>query len=472
MTSKSGVETTSQEYEDNITKWQLNELIASSDITLFQNWIKYLFYPARWESTNNLVTQRQKDFINGASLFPALKRTLDGSMGVIFRKPTQIELAPELDYIIDNADGAGKSLEQVVQDAMAENILQGHGGLLVDFASNEEQRSKAEDALNNNFATIQLYKAQHIINVYTIKVGAKSIVQQIVLQESYQDRVGQFEVEEGLQYRVLMLDENGLYRQELRRPDNEVELVKEIEPRDAQGNRLDYIPFSFFGAESNSYHVDASPLYDMTRMNAKHLEYSAMRNESIRQLAPTLFAFPGDGFDPDVFEEDNPSGLTMGGYNAYFLGMGGDAKMVQADSNDAAVEEMRHLEELMVQAGALLIQPQASNISMETTIVQRSTDTSVLGMAVRNLEDAINEQLQWVAAFMGGGDSEINLNREFFSLPLSAEDRRQWASDVMMGIVSAQEYREAMTKANILPESALDEEVDIDMQEDVDNAEQ
>ena len=452
--------------------------MENNDITLPKHWKQYLFYPQRWDASE-MALQRQQDFIRGATMFPALKRTLDGSLGVVFRKPTKIELVPQLSYLEDNADGTGKGLEQLIQDVTSENILQGYGGMLTDFAASDELNSKAEDEALNKFAAIHIYTAESIRNVYTRRVGSAMIVQQIILEETHQDRINQFDVKEKTQYRVLLLDENGLYRQEIYRQNNtsaDNTLVAVFEPRNSAGSRLDYIPFSFFGSKCNDFRVDSSPLYGLARMNAKHLEYSAMRNESIRQLAPTLFAFPGENFDYDDFEENNPQGITMGGYNAYLLGAGGSASIIQASPNDAAFAAMNHLEALMVQAGALLITPNPSNVSTETTIIQRSTDTSVLGMAVRNVEDAINQQLAWAADFMGAAaGSTVDINREFFSMPMNAQDRAQWSADVMTGAVTIEEYREALNKAGLLPDSSLEEDItfqpivqEVPQQEDVD----
>lgn len=465
----SGVEATSQYWEDNKDKWGLNRLLENSDITLERHWKEHLFIPAAWDGSA-LAKRRQKDFINGSSLLPALNRTLKGYLGVVFRKPTEIELATGLDYLLDNCDGDGTSLEQFIQDVTAEDLLQGYGGILVDFANNDGLNSKAQDAKLNKQATMHIYQAECIKNIYTIKVGAVTVVQQIVLEESYQDRIDQFVTETKKQYRVLLLNEAGKYIQQTYRLTEEgtaMGLYEQFEPRNSKGQQLDYIPFSFFGAESNTFYPTGSPLYDLSRLNAKHLEYSAMRNESIRQLAPTLFAFPGEGFDYEAFEDSNPQGITMGGYNAYMLGSGGSASIIQASANDAAVEEMKHLEEQMIQAGAMLVTPQSSNVSTDTTMVHKNTETSVLGMIVRNVENSINKALTWCADFMGTSDeSTIDINREFFAAPMTAQDRAQWASDVMAGFVTIDEYRTALVKSEMLPESAMDEEVIVEMDEE------
>jgi hypothetical protein len=466
MSNFDKVSTPSQFYLDNIAKWKLNRLIESSDITIETNWKSNLFYPRKWEISNLAKTQ-QSAFIAGASLLPALRRTISGSLGLVFRKPMEIALDAKLKYLENDVNGNGDTLVQLTHNCVFEAQLQGYGALLAeytDISQIEEEAgrelSKGEKLQLNARATIQQYKAESVLNIYVVRIGSVTKLQQVILTESYEDRESQFESKTKTQYRVLLLDEQGLYTQQLYREVDKVgiELVGTFEPRDGAGNRQNYIPISFFGAESNSYIPGASPNYDLARMNAKHLEYSAMRNESIRQLAPTLFFNMGHGFDQETFNEDNPEGVVLGGFNGYMHGDGGGASIVQANPNDAASDEMLKLEERMVQSGALLITPSTSNVSAETSIIQRSTDTSILGMVVRNVEEAINEQLNYISEYENAApdSSLVDINRDFFDLPMTAQDRAAWSQDMMAGSVSVEEYRTALNKSGHLPDSAMD----------------
>jgi hypothetical protein len=476
------VSTPSQYYLDNIEKWRLNRLVESSDITIQTNWKEHLFYPRKWE-VSNLAEAQQEAFISGASLLPALRRTISGSLGLVFRKPMEVNLDPKLSYLEYNANGNGDSLRQLTHKATFEVQLQGYGALLADYADvsqleAESGRKLSRDEKNklNARGTIQLYNAENIINIYTVRVGSVTIVQQVVLSESYEDRENQFTSKTKTQYRVLLLDEQGYYKQELYRPEKQnnnvnMELVATYEPRDSSGARRTSIPISFFGAESNSYIPGASPSYDLARMNSKHLELSATRFESIRQLAPTLFFNMGMNYDEESFKEDYPDGVVLGGWGGIRHGDGGGATIVQASPNDAASDEMLKIEERMVQSGALLITPKTSNVSAETSIIQRSTDSSILGMSVRNIEEAFNEQLNFVSESEGAApdSSTVDINRDFFDLPMNAQDRAAWAQDLMTGSVTIDEYRTALNKAGHLPDSSmeLNDEIVIENSEEV-----
>jgi hypothetical protein len=59
---------------------------------------------------------RNEGYINGAVLFTATERTLSGLMGMLFRsKPIQPELPQAIQYILDNVDGSGNSIDQQAQ---------------------------------------------------------------------------------------------------------------------------------------------------------------------------------------------------------------------------------------------------------------------------------------------------------------------------------------------------------------------
>ncbi len=439
-------------HQDNVEKWHLIDLLESGDILLDEDWRDHLYYPEKncdakeGSKESNKTSQRQIDFIAGAQLFPAVARTINGSVGSVFRKPTVITLTPKLKYLEKNTDGSGVGLEQVTQLTTARNIAHGYGGLLTDFADVQGGKtlSADESEKQGRQATINFYDAESILRVGIKKKGSINVIHSIVLSEDLPEESTIFEEIVVQQFRVLTFDEDGFYVQYIYRVDDNGKTSNDfdtIEPKDGKGQRLTEIPFDFVGAQSNSWKVDDAPMYPMATLNSKHVEYSAMRNESIRQLAPTLFAETQEGFDAKQFKEDNPHGIRMGAYSGYFGFK--SATIVQPLANDAALSDMNRLENDMVQAGALLVTPDSSNISTETTAIQKSTETSVLGIIVRNSESAMNNQLIWAARFMNAPEegNTVAINRDFIDTRLTAQQRTAWANDVMSGNVSRLEYR-------------------------------
>lgn len=79
-------------------------------------------------------------------------------------------------------------------------------------------------------------------------------------------------------YRVLKLDENNEYKQEIY--NCEEELVEEYWPTTAIGTRFNYIPFYFAGSENNDPNYDEIPLLDLSLLNVGHYRNSADQEES------------------------------------------------------------------------------------------------------------------------------------------------------------------------------------------------
>jgi len=438
-------------YNINLPKWELIRLLASGDILDQEVWKERLYYPlkncpgSKNESASD-IAQRQIDFIKGAQLLPAVGLTKNGSVGAVFRKPMDFKLSSELGYLENNCDGSGKTLEQVTQEAVTENVSLGYGGLLTDFAPGEFEGTKTEAMEAGRFATISVYQAESILRIGIKKVGNINVVWSIVLCETALELVDAFTEEEVKHYRVLTYDDSSNYVQYVYKEEKGVVSndFRTIEPKGADGQPLKTIPFEFYGSQSNDYNVDDAPLYPMATLNAKHVEYSAIRNESIRKLGPTMFAEVPENFDADQFIADNGA-FKMGAGNAY-MGLL-NPKIVQPDPNDAALSDMTRIKEDILNAGALLITPQVSGLSTETVTIQKSSETAVLGVVVRNVESAMNLSLAHAQEFMGGsGENYVAINRDFIDMPFTPEARKEWAAEVMQGLVTNDQFQQKLLK--------------------------
>src|SRR5690606_1641699 len=118
-----------------------------------------------------------------------------------------------LEFLTEDADGAGVGLVNQSQSAVSENLQLGRGGLLVDYPSGARGMTVAAAEAAGLRPTIALYRGEQIVNWRTQKVGARNMLTLLVLQETYEEW-GDFELELKTQYRVLRL-RDGVYMQEL-----------------------------------------------------------------------------------------------------------------------------------------------------------------------------------------------------------------------------------------------------------------
>jgi len=127
---------------------------------------------------------RYQQYLTRAVYYNAAGRTLSSLVGMAFQKWPEVTNPKVLDYLVDDADGAGSSLVQSCQMTLAEVLKTGRAGLLVDFpvVENTAETSVADVKSGNAVATINLYPAHSIINWQTFSIGANEITR--FLQQS------------------------------------------------------------------------------------------------------------------------------------------------------------------------------------------------------------------------------------------------------------------------------------------------
>ena len=184
------------------------------------------------------------------------KRTQQGMTGLMFRKPVKVELPPAIDYLLEDTDGSGNTLDQQMRSVTKNVIAIGRHGLLADFPATE-RATTSEQVANGSRAYIASYQGDNVINWRCEMINGRKKLTLVVLREYVEVQTGEFEVEKRAIYRVLKLVD-GLYVQCLYLMDED-ETIEYIEPRDGSGQRMDYIPFCFVGAEDNDETIDHPP---------------------------------------------------------------------------------------------------------------------------------------------------------------------------------------------------------------------
>jgi hypothetical protein len=162
---KNSVEIERPEYIQNIRLWRMVE-----DACTGQHAIKFRaeeYLPRPNPSDLSLeANQRYQQYLLRAVYYNATGRTLSSLIGMAFQKWPEITFPAQIEYLMDDADGAGCSLVQSCQLAMAEVLKTGRAGLLVDFpvVENTAETSILDTKNGNAVATINLYPAHSIIN--------------------------------------------------------------------------------------------------------------------------------------------------------------------------------------------------------------------------------------------------------------------------------------------------------------------
>jgi len=452
-----------EQYADNVDIW-----IQIDDILKGERAIKHkgqLYLPKPNpddDSTEN--DKRYKQYLQRALFFNATAKTVSALVGAVYRKKPVVELPDSIDYAVYNIDGNGVGIGQQSQRVTREVLSKGRSGILVDFPRVEGEIT-IERARRENLQPYSIvYDAKNIVNWLTERVGAITKLKTIVLAEQVESITSIFTSEMISQFRVLHLDDDGLYVQYVYQIDeqNRISEPETIYPLDANGNRLTEIPFVFVGSENNDYTVDESPIYDLSNVNLSHYRNSADNEESsFIHGQPSLFLYVANGA---AVTEANPNGISVGARAANVLGQDDRAELLQAGENNLPRENMRDKEQMMIMLGARLITPSQQETA-EAARIKHSGDNSVLGIIVKNVDNAYSKVIEWLQLFQTGIEEDFlfQVNNDFFFEKMTAQDRQAWIADVLQGAVSLKDYRTALREAGHIADDRTDDEIDGDI---------
>lgn len=410
----------------------------------------YLPMPNSTDTSDENST-RYAAYKTRAVFYNVTKRTLDGLCGQIFARDPVIEVPNQLDLIVKDANGGGADLTQLAKDAAHDTVGYGRAGLFVDYPAVDKPATVAELAAGDVRPTITLYDPWNILNWRTIVRGAKVLLSLVVLEECYIVDDDGFEAKERKQWRVLKLD-GDTYRVEIWRQEGagNYKPYTTSTPVDASGKPFTEIPFMFIGARNNDATIDEAPIYDIAALNIAHYRNSADYEESTFMTGQPTPVFTG--LTEDWVKNVLKSKVMLGSRAAVSLPTGGDAKLLQAQSNSMPYEAMQHKEKQMTALGARLVE-QRTGAALTATEVNRddTTESSILASAAKNVSAALTWALGVAAVFLGVTADGIKfaLNTDFDIANMSPQERQQLMAEWQTGGISFSEYRAALRKSGI-----------------------
>ena len=345
-----------------------------------------------------------------AMFYGVTQRTLSSLVGAGMRKGPEVELPSGMEYLLEDADNSGNSLNQLMRSCLHNVMAVGRHGILTDYPSAEGNLT-AEDVQRLGLRpSIKEYKAETIIN-WREESGKLVLV---VLKEKHKEQLDPFSYDERDRYRVLQLIE-GVYTQSIY--DDGGNMIGEaITPRDASGSTWDVIPFIFIGSMNNAPDVDNAPIYDLSVVNISHYMNSADYEESLFMFSQAMLHIDIGSMNGSTWNELNPNGIQVGARRGITTQGGGSATLIQSQANSAAYEAMVHKERQMVQIGARLVEEGGQNQTAEGVRTNAAAEHSVLSSVATNVGDAIETSIEWACMFQGANPDEVMLtmSMDFF----------------------------------------------------------
>ena len=432
------------EYSKNLTKWQLMRDALAGEVA------KEKYVP----KLSDQEAEEYSAYVGRAEFYNATARTQVALTGLLFAKPPKVELPEALKTIAENVSLDDDTLEALAKNIANECLSVGRCGVLVDLPSVEKaDYSKLEAERLNLRAYATLYKAENIINWKPTKINGSNVTSLVVLAETYAEPTqDEFVDNIKTRYRVLDLHE-GYYRQRVfsETKAGNFEVVSEIYPS-ANGQKLEYLPFTFFNVNDLKTAVEKPPLLDLAKVNISHF-----RSEVDLEHGTHFTALP----TPYVtgYQGETEGKLKIGSTAVWAINSP-DAKVgflefsgagLSTLENRIAVKEKR----MSILGARLLLDEKKTAEATETLQMRKSGENAVLTSVAATISEGIVSFLKDIAFFenIAGENLIYEINTDYNLTMIEPQLLAQIIAGIQSGDIPNEVLYDALLKGELMPKT-------------------
>lgn len=406
--------------------------------------------------------QRNESYVDRAVYYNATGRTLNGLIGLAFKKDPSLTLPAYIDHLRTNADGEGNSVYQQSQAVVSDLLACGRCGLLVDI-----------DA-SLNVPVIKFYSPERIIN-WRYDNGQLAMV---VLTETVEKHSG-YEVEYVNQYREYELvdgrcvvrlwqqNDDGAFAPMVVKDANGQE-VEELVLHSKSKKSFDYIPFQWVGSRSNDSKIDDVPLYPLAKLNVAHYRNSADYEDTVffvGQAQPWISGLTEEW--RDYLQKQGTA--YVGSRSALLLPDNGAFGFAQPAPNSLVKEAMDQKEVQMVALGARLLDQNAVQVTATQSDNDKEVSTSVLSMCVANANEAYQKVIRWCADMLDKtlteeeAQASYKINQDYSRVKIDAPALASLVAAWQAGVIAKPDLRAYLRSEGIIATERTDDAIDDDL---------
>jgi len=375
---------------------------------------------------NLASTFKRKAYWTRGRFFNALGKTIDSLHGMIHNYQAVSDLSPQMTIIAENITGSGQPIEVMEKVITYQLIKDGRYGGLSDMASTDRQLTGAEQDMPEFRPRVIGYEAKQILRVIVmggslvdIRLDEPTTVK--CEDDEFSYKCVRYTRRLNLQYAA---DKDGnnigkpVYHNTLY--DENDDVISQSIPR-ANGQYLTEIPFVFYGSDANTPEYSTPPVFDIAHLNLGHFSLDCDNRNAINYHCNPMTVVTTD-MDPYEFNTRNPAGIDSSADGKNQLKQGDDLKLVQMEATGAAPSEMLRDQDRMVMAGAQLIMPNSSTMTLGQKRIETGSSMSTLGRISHNASAGIEKQLEYLAMFAGAplGDT-YKVNSKFITDEMTPE---------------------------------------------------
>lgn len=420
--------------QQNVEQWQENCDAIEGQRAIHKKGTKYLPELGSMDQKTKKGRKNFAEFMKKALYFNAVAKTVEGMLGLMFRKDAQNELPDAISYFSKNVDGTGMTIEEFERQVAFEVMRTNYVGLLTDHPQVESGMTVAQSEAAGLRPFLSMYTAENIFKVHESVVNNITITTMVVLREnvSLPSKDDEFEICHEVQYRVLDIfevDGKMVYRQRLFDKD-EHQVGDDYFPR-MNGQMMMSIPFKLV---SSANKPGRAPIEDLVKVNLHHyLMFASYAHGTYYTGFPTPTAV---GID----KEDLPTGI---GANAFWTSENKDAKFGMLEFTGTglthAKEYISDVEDKMAALGADMLKSQkmAAETEGSKRLDKQSQESTLSGIATV-VEECIQMQIGLAAEWVGANpdDVSIKLNKDYNPTGMSPQMLQQLVGSWQSGAIS------------------------------------
>ena len=467
------INTTHPQYDSLAPRWRRMTDVCNGEDAIKKAGERYLPMPNKDIRTPEAMA-RYENYKDRSVFVEVTKDTLDKYTGQAFKDDPVLNVDPQLDYMMRDANGAGLSIYQIAQKAFEAQLERGRFGFFVDYPATDGEVSQADVERKALRPTINYYSPESIINWRTTVVGGQTVTTLIVLHETvYEtDPDDIFASKQIEQWRYLGLDETGYFVEVWRKNDGTIAGNKEsfvlhqdrIYPTRSNNTKFERIPFVIGGSDANDWCEQNIPLESLAKMNLAHYRNSADYEQSAficGQVQPWM-----SGVSETRMKALEAQKIRIGSGAMIMLEENGKFGFAQAEPNGLAGEAMDKKYLIMQALGAKLSEAQTVQKTATQSNHESGVQNSTASMCIANLNEAMQDALLMAYEYMGidtvikDGEYLFKAKQDFVSVNADGALMTAIGGWVSSGLAPKSVAYNYQRKYNLIDAELKDDEID------------
>lgn len=349
--------------------------------------------------------------ISRSVLTPYFKRIVDAACGLILRKPIELEGGNETwwaEWRNGEVDRQGTDLDEFARRVLFNAIAYGHSGVLVDFTASPVRTLRDEVLLGERPYLIPA-EAQNIIGWRQRTSERGGRLQQLRLREWATEDDGRFGTRTVQQIRVLEPGKWEVWRQAQ-------DTGSGWALYDQGTTSLQEIPFAACYSGREATLISKPPMLELAQLQLQHYSLQGQLLNALAVAAQPILVLKG-------WDDQSPE-INVSVANAIAMPPDGAVEYCEPAYQcfQSIQAELDRMADQMKQLGiATLSQQKTFQESGTAKALDRIDTNSLLAVLSKDLEQTLQQCVNWVAEYAGQEPPEVLIDRDFDNAAIDAQ---------------------------------------------------